>query len=215
MQPAYAVIREGALEDVLSKLLSWVTTGRTMISWMAGMAGSGKTSLAVAACRMLHSEPSVILGGSFFCSRSAGSVTRTEVRRILPTLAASLAAQAPEFATALAAELKIDDCIAYKPASDQIVALLRRPLTALASSSCPIVFVIDALDECNDEAEVAELVTAIARFASDMTIKFILTSRTEMYSRYMPEQKIDNSIITSFLVGPGHGTSLASPLSNY
>jgi len=173
----------GTRVSVLTKFIDWVNSDPIRIFWLAGMAGTGKTSIAVTLCRMLHDDPGIILGGTFFCSLSAGSVHRTEVRCILPTLATSLASLSPEFATALAANLKADPRIAHKPVSLQVDPLLVKPLVELASSARPIVFVIDALDECSNDGELAELLAAIADFETDAKVKFILTSRPEMHIR--------------------------------
>jgi len=185
-QPKDAGCMSGTRELVLAKFMAWIENDPTSIFWLAGMAGTGKTSIALTLCRMLNDDPSVVLGGTFFCSRSAGSISRTEPRRILPTLAASLAAQISDYATMLAAQLKVDDTIVHKPVDDQIVPLLVKPFTQLASITHPIVFVVDALDECSDERELSELITAIADFRSNAKVKFILTSRPEMHIRGTP-----------------------------
>jgi len=186
----------GTRLHVLAKFIAWVKDDPMKIFWLAGMAGTGKTSIALTLCRMLDDDPSVVLGGTFFCSRSAGSISRTEVRRILATLAMSLARQSYNYAVALANELNNDDCVAHKPVSDQIGRLLVKPLGALASSDRPIILVIDALDECSDEREMAELLKAIADFRCDARVKFILTSRPEMHIRGTP---ISNSSYNNIL----------------
>ena len=165
------------------------------IFWLAGMAGTGKTSIAVSLCRILRNDPAVFLGGGYFCSRSSGSIARTDVRRIVPTLAALLADQSQEFAEALAAELENDRRVGHKPVVEQIDLLLRKPLAALASSSRPLVFIIDALDECNSERELAELLRLLADFKCDTKVKFILTSRPELHIRGTPISNSDHNTI--------------------
>jgi len=108
------------------------------------------------------------------------------VRRIIPTLAALLADQSQEFVEALATELENDRRVGHKPVAEQIDLLLRKPLTALSSSPIPIIFVIDALDECSSELELAELLMLLADFECDAKIKFILTSRPELHIRGTP-----------------------------
>jgi len=172
----------GTRVDLLSELIEWVNSETAKsILWLTGMAGTGKTSVAVTLCRMLDSDPDVLLGGTFFCSRSANVEARTDVRRILPTLAALFAHQSPEFAAALVDELsQWSDLFArYQHIDDQIGPLLEWPLDALAAERRPIVFVIDALDECSNERELGELLAAIAGFECRAKVKFILTSRPE------------------------------------
>ena len=183
-QPSYAGCMTGTRVGVLSKFMKWVKGDPLAIFWLAGMAGTGKTSIAVSLCHMLRDDPDVVLGGGFFCSRSAGSIARTDVQCILPTLAMLLAGKSQEFAETLASELENDQYVGHKPVREQIGPLLRTPLGALSSSTRPIVFVINALDECNSEQELAELLQLIAGLKCDSaTIKFILTSRPELHIR--------------------------------
>jgi len=185
----------GTRVDILSKFVSWVKDDPMAIFWLAGMAGTGKTSIAVSLCRRLRKDLSVCLGGGYFCSRSAGSIARTDVRHILPTLAVLLADQSQTFAEALAEELENDRNLGHKPVIDQIGPLLRRPLATLASSSRPIVFIIDALDECSSERELAELLKLLADFECETKVKFILTSRPELHIRGTPISNPDHNTI--------------------
>jgi len=180
---------------VLSKFVAWVRNDPLSIFWLAGMAGTGKTSIAVSLCHMMRNDPAIFLGGGYFCSRSAGSIARTDVRRILPTLAAILAGQSQEFAEALAAELENDRNLGHKPVGDQIGPLLSRPLATLTSSSRPVVLLIDALDECSNERELAELLRLLAGFECDVNVKFILTSRPELHIRGTPISNPDHHTI--------------------
>jgi len=172
----------GTRVGLLCKMITWIKTDARAVFWLAGMAGTGKTSVALTLCRMLDSDADVLLGGSFFCSRTANVEARTDVRRVIPTLAALLALRSPKFAIELAAELRPNSGVAgHQPVGDQIGPLLQRPLAALASEKRPIVFVIDALDECSNERELGELLTAIATLTCDANVKFILTSRPETH----------------------------------
>ena len=182
-QPKDSGCMIGTRESVLTRILGWIKNDSTRMFWLTGMAGTGKTSIAVTICRMLQDDGNILLAGSFFCSRFAGSVPRTDVRRILPTLAASLADRSPEFAEALATGLQADPRVAYKPVSSQLDTLLIQPFSKLSLSKSPIVFVIDALDECANGGELADLLAAIADIESAANVKFILTSRPEMHIR--------------------------------
>lgn len=187
----------GTRVGVLSKFVEWVKNDPKAIFWLAGMAGTGKTSVALTLCRMLEQDPDVLLGGAFFCSRTTNAETRTDVRRVLPSLAASLADQSPKFATALAAELKPGALgVVHKQIGGQIGPLLHAPLAQLTSETRPIVFVIDALDECSKENELADLLKAIASFTSPAKVKFILTSRPETHILGSPiADQVHNDIL--------------------
>jgi len=165
------------------------------IFWLAGLAGTGKTSIAVTLCRMLQNDPKVLFGGAFFCSRTANVVKLTDARCIVPTLAVAFAKKSPSFASALAAELNTDFDSAFHPISGQVNALLQQPL-ALSSSPSSIVFVVDALDECSDVEEVKRLLRAISALECNTMVKFILTSRPETHISTSPTMSSDlNSIL--------------------
>jgi len=188
--------------------MSWVKEDPKGIFWLAGMAGTGKTSIAVTLCRMLESDPDVLLGGTFFCSRTSGVATQTDVRNILPTLAGMLADQSPDFAAVLSAELKpTSGAPVRKPVSDQIGPLLQQPLIFLTSESRPIVFVIDALDECSNERELAELLAAIVTCKCAANVKFILTSRPETHIFGSPiADRVHNDILQLHNIDTGEVT---------
>ena len=194
----------GTRVGVLCKFVEWVKNNPKSIFWLAGMAGTGKTSIAVSLCRMLQEDPDVLLGGSFFCSRTASDDARADVRRILPTLAALLADQSPKFAAELAAELKPGSgAAAHKPTSEQIGPLLQRPLIALATEARPVVFVIDALDECSNERELSELLKAIAAFTCPAKVRFIMTSRPETHILGSPiSDRAQNEILQLHMIEP-------------
>ena len=194
-QPKYTGCTPGTCETVLSRITSWVREEATNIFWLAGTASTGKTSIAVTICHILHDDSRVTLGGAFFCSRTTESIARTDVRCILPTLAASLAGQSPEFATALASELEKDPLAAHKHVNEQMISLIFKPLSALALSAQPIVFLIDAVDEFSNRDEVAALLTVIANFKSEANVKFILTSQPNIEILGTPVSDPDHNTI--------------------
>jgi len=188
--------RSKLLNDVLALLKSHTSPH---IVWIAGMAGTGKTSIALTLCRMLWLDESVFLGGSFFCSRSAGSVERTDVKRIIPTLATLLARQYPWFTSYLAKKISETPDVAHWSVRSQIEQLIKWPLEELALETYytgQIVFVIDALDECNNQSLLGELIDSIADFKCKLPVKFLLTSRPEMHIR---TTSISDPVLSSIL----------------
>jgi len=163
------------------------------IFWLAGLAGTGKTSIATSLCHMLLAEPDVVLGGAFFCSRTANVAELTDARYIIPSLAVAYATKSQQFEAALASALNVDSLAASKPVSVQILTLLQQPLATLTTSSRPIVFVIDALDECSDENEVKKLLQAISTLRCDANVKFIVTSRPETHINTSPISRSDHN----------------------
>jgi len=183
-QPFNAGCMEGTRVQLLEntrRLL--ITCGGANIVWIAGMAGTGKTSIALTLCRTLATEPTIILGGTFFCSRSSGVIERTDVQRIIPTLAAVLARKSPIYAEALTKKLKDDPDLAHKSIRVQVEHLLVKPIEGLGSLDRQIVFVIDALDECMNEEKLAELINALTSSTNSTSIKILFTSRPELRIR--------------------------------
>ena len=185
----------GTRVEVLSMFMEWARKDPMRIFWLAGLAGTGKTSIAVTLCRMLANDPNLVLGGSFFCSRTANVNELTDARCILPTLAVAFAEKSSVFAKALAAELSADSSAALYPISTQIKLLLQRPLATVESSALPIIFFIDALDECNDEYEVRILLKAISTLECETKVKFIVTSRPETHINTSPISSEDHNSI--------------------
>ena len=192
---------------VLSMFVKWAQDDPMRIFWLAGLAGTGKTSIAITLCRMLQNDPKVLFGGAFFCSRTANVTEQTDARCTIPTLVASLAVKLPGFASALTEELNTDPHAALKPISGQITALLQQPLATLSRLVSPIVFVVDALDECSNENDVKKLLQAISALDCASMVKFILTSRPETHISTSPISSSDrNSIMRLHTIDPDEVT---------
>jgi len=191
----------------------WIKDPKSQkIFWLGGMAGTGKTSIACSICERVQVDDTLYLGGSFFCSRSTGSGAQRDVRCVIPTLAQLFARQSDEFAAALGVELKGEPDLAYKHVKVQVERLLRKPLAAVSQQAKPVVFVVDALDECGDQpiasitgdnsdahAAVTEILEALidfSRSSTDLPIKFIVTSRPETHIR---ETSVTDTKVTSAL----------------
>jgi len=202
---------DGTRVQVLQDIENWIRNPEApQIFWLAGMAGTGKTAIAQTVCSRVHEHAEVMLGGSFFCSRSTGSAAQRKVRCIVPTLARLLARKSIKFGEALAAELTNDPEIPNHRVSEQVKRLLYKPLIAVKDSHVPIVFVIDALDECggkptageapntDSDRMVSELLTALvdlSRSSVKLPVKFLVTSRPETHIRDTPVSDITFSTI--------------------
>jgi len=167
------------LEQVLNLLTTRVRPGPHIV-WIVGLPGTGKTSIAYTICQMLRDDSEIHLGGTFFCSRSIGIL---DTRRIVPTLATSLARQLPSYASALAEQLTEHPDVAHWSVYQQVEHLLSLPLGKLGQRNDLIIFVIDGLDECINQIQLVELMEGLARFNSELQVKFLLTSRPEMHIR--------------------------------
>jgi len=64
IQPEEAGCMPGTRVSVLSMFMEWAKNDPMRIFWLAGLAGTGKTSIAVTLCRMLENDRTVTLGGA-------------------------------------------------------------------------------------------------------------------------------------------------------
>jgi len=199
---------DGTRKVILSEISSWIKNpDAQQVCWLTGKAGSGKTSIAKTVCMEAKKDTAVVLGGSFFCSRSTGLAAQRDIRCVVPTLAQHLALESTEFRRALVQSLEKDPDIQYKEVAVQVAQLLRTPLLALKKSPVPVLFVIDALEECGDESfystESHHAVTSmlgalvsLTQSESKLPVKFLVTSRPESQIR---ESSISNELCSLIL----------------
>ncbi|CAE6473805.1 unnamed protein product [Rhizoctonia solani] len=164
-------------EAIHQTLQNWTTNPSSeKIYWMNGMAGTGKTTIAYSFCEWL--EETNRLGGSFFCSRI--SSTCRSLSQIIPTLAYQLARFSPAFRSKLCAILNDDPDAGKLNVVQQFEKLINQPmLNARDAMPDSVVFVIDALDECDDNYSVRLLLDLLLKFAEQLPLKFFVSSRPE------------------------------------
>jgi len=180
---------------ILNEIDAWIKDPDAQrICWITGMAGTGKTTIAKTICERASADPEIVLGGSFFCSRT-GVAAQRDISCVIPTLVQLLARQSIEFGRAVAEEIARDRDAQHKHVRVQVEKLLYTPLLALKDSRTPVIFVIDALDECGGEMadleeeiheSVSELLEALVRSAPssvELPVKFLVTSRPETHIR--------------------------------
>jgi len=184
-------------ERILSETVAWIKNPDALqICWITGMAGTGKTSISKTVCEQAKADTEIILGGSFFCSRSTGVAAQRDIRCVIPTLTQLLARDFVEFRLALANKIHSD--IQHKEVTAQVELLLRAPLSTLKDASVPILFVIDALDECGGDTtsgmldniqchlvvtSMLEALVNLTRSDPKLPVKILVTSRPEAQIR--------------------------------
>jgi hypothetical protein len=167
----------GTRIDVLAQLYNWVLTLEAgSIYWMSGMAGTGKTTIAYSLCVELDTNHK--LAASFFCSRLLPECR--DVNRIIPSIAYQLARFSQPFRYALSQVLEKEPDVHTRLPSIQFDALIAKPLIEVRETlPANLVVVIEALDECENKGGTGQMLDILLAKASDLPIKFFVSSRPE------------------------------------
>ena len=169
----------GTRVDILADLDIWASgdDGRN-VYWMAGMAGTGKSSISHSLCEMLDRKNR--LGASFFCSRASD---KTNDARLI-VIAYALARASPSIKFEIVKAIEDDPALAeptYRNLNEQFKKLIYDPICATAGKGPRRykIIVIDAVDECVNLRVVSWLITLILQSAPNIPLKFFIASRDE------------------------------------
>ena len=190
---------------MISQIRQWLdghdNDNRAVVCWLNGPAGYGKSALAQTIAECYAAERRLL--GSFFFLRGAGE--RSRISRLIPTLAHQICLAVP------GAKSLIESALEDEPALLGLTVSLAHRLQRLVidpihlnTSRVPDssedvssfvkkqVVVIDALDECDDKAEMADFIDVLLSVSSGGThlpFRILLTSRVEEHIR----KKFDSS----------------------
>ncbi|KAG4259133.1 hypothetical protein FPRO03_13068 [Fusarium proliferatum] len=162
---------EGTQRAILTEIHEWAEDPTAdMIFWLHGLAGTGKSTVALTVADALKQRRSFtkgidapvrpFLGASFFFKQ--GDVSRNNIQAFFPTIAASLAEVFPDFKTLVAQAIEENLAIGTKAPQQQLETLIAKPFSALDKQSLVplrLIVVVDALDECLIQSEAVNLVT--------------------------------------------------------
>jgi hypothetical protein len=153
-------IREWAENPVLSQVL-----------WLTDVAGAGKSTIA----RHLSDEwrRNRQLGGCFFFDKSRPETTT--MRRFCETVAYQLATSHPQLRPAILRGIKeLGSDPSYSPFAEKLQKIIIEPLKCVN-----LIFVIDALDECDKDERGSLLQNLLPSLSQIPFIKILITSRPE------------------------------------
>lgn len=149
------------------------------ICWLGGMAGTGKSSIARSIAEDLSNQHR--LAASFFFSRGKSG---RNTPQFFISIALQLIVSIPTLKRAITAAIQKDPDILEKHLRSQFQQLIVEPIRMLESPiSSPMVVVVDAIDECEDEDLGMEIITLIASAQKNtmLPLQFLFTSRPEPY----------------------------------
>ncbi len=172
---------EGTRKYLLTEIVDWVANQseeRNLLQsntyWIYGLPGIGKTSLAHSICASLHNQ--MQLAGAFFCQRDVPHLS--EPKNILPTLIYKLAEIFPPFRRVVVNCFRENPNLTPDSMKASIFLDFLQDLPR--SPSHPLVFVIDAFDECGDHRSRPALLSLLTSAAAQVSwLKIIITSRPE------------------------------------
>ncbi|OJJ65577.1 hypothetical protein ASPBRDRAFT_201704 [Aspergillus brasiliensis CBS 101740] len=189
----------GTRTELLQQVQDWGRSSNRCIFWLSGMAGTGKSTIARTVARSFADGG--MLGASFFFKRSEGD--RGSAAKFFSTIVKQLAVHVPQMVPGIRKALENDATIPGRSLREQFNKLILQPLLDVDPGEAmnSTVIVIDALDECEPEEDVEIILDLLpkAEKATNMTIRFFLTSRPEIPIRFGFDQinknKYQNTIL--------------------
>ncbi|KAF5347519.1 hypothetical protein D9758_014514 [Tetrapyrgos nigripes] len=173
------VCTEGTRTEIITEIVHWAIGNsriKTLGYWICGMAGTGKSTIAMSVC--IELEEKNLLGATFFCTRQIPECRDHSL--IIPTIAYQLAHHLPAFAEALVEILRKEPEVFSKPPLIQLKLLLMKPWNTIFNANMQnTVVVIDALDECEDISLVLSALIPAINKQSMPGLKFFFTSRPQ------------------------------------
>jgi hypothetical protein len=166
--------------DVLEEIRRWADgDGGQRIYWLKGMAGTGKSTIALTVAREYSAKKR--LGASFFFSRGGGDLAST--RRFAATIAVQLTEASPQLRRHITDAAVATHRIHTLGLYDQWERLVLQPLALLSKEALPhpLVIVIDALDECDNNDDVSLLIRCLAAAVAiqNVDLRIFVTSRPD------------------------------------
>jgi hypothetical protein len=169
--------------------------GGKRIFWLNGMAGTGKSTIARTVAYRYSEQKR--LGASFFFSRDGGDVGHAG--KFFTTIAWQLAKVSSSLKGFICDAIAEHNDIASQSLRNQWRQLVYKPLSKLGSNfrGSPLLFVVDALDECANDNEIKTIVQlfAEARSLETVDLHIFLTSRPDIPSqicfRQIPDEHQD------------------------
>ncbi|EGX44911.1 hypothetical protein AOL_s00173g12 [Orbilia oligospora ATCC 24927] len=184
-------------KELLKQIKDWAQDpDGKCIFWLNGVAGTGKSTISRTVAQLFNDDDDIQLGASFFFKR--GESNRDNAFRFWTTIAVQLTRNIPGLVPYVQNVIQEEPDIATKALEKQFRTLVFHPLEKLieANSSSaapeennnralvPLVFVIDALDECEGDTKVRQILDFLSEMAKlkivRVHIRIFLTSRPEL-----------------------------------
>lgn len=152
------------------------------VYWLKGVAGTGKTTVAQSVAKMARQTG--FLAATFFFSRTSQDAERRRVAAVIPTIAHQLARKHVKFRSRLRVAIESEPDVREKGLENQVKTLLSADVLGHVTHTLPfpLVIVLDALDECEEERrdEANGLINVLLTSLQGLPfVKIFITSRPE------------------------------------
>jgi hypothetical protein len=130
--------------------------------WLNGMAGTGKSTISRTVAQSFADDGK--LGASFFFKRGEGE--RGNASRFFTTIAAQLVRTVSAIIPYLSKAIDADPGISGKVMKEQFENLIFQPLSEvgrISGTTVKLVIVIDALDECEREGDIRNILHLLSQ----------------------------------------------------
>lgn len=168
-------------EAILGQLWDWAYSDYARcLCWLEGIAGSGKSAIAQTIAERCAKIG--ILAASFFFSQRHSE--RSNPIRLFPTIALQLAINIPQTRDAIYQAISDNLLLPHQLFRDQFRSLIVNPLLMHTGSlTSPMIIVIDALDECDRDELVQEIISLFIQNsqASQFHLHVLVTSRPQVH----------------------------------
>ena len=182
----------GTRLEIIAQIKQWLNgSDKRAICWLSGPAGYGKSAVAQTIAERYAAKGRLL--GCFFFLRGAGEWSH--ISRLIPTLAHQISLSLPAVKPVLEKALRDEPAMLGPSISlaHQFQKLIIEPIHSTTSkvlSSLEVfchlakrkIFVIDALDECNDKAAMAAFIDVLLNACpgrEHLPFRILLTSRVE------------------------------------
>ncbi|PYH49351.1 putative wd40 protein [Aspergillus saccharolyticus JOP 1030-1] len=172
---------QGTRTELLAEILKWGSSlSGPCIFCLEGMAGTGKSTISRTTAALFRDRG--IFAASFFFKRNAGD--QGNARRLFSTIAWQITSTIPGLSARIQQSADKERSISTKTIDQQFDQLLLQPLRTFGQSNhekpC-FVIVIDALDECEAEGDIENILRLLPKVMEvhSITLRFFLTCRPE------------------------------------
>ena len=171
---------ENTRHNVIFDVFQWIadeSNEAKKVLWVYGLAGTGKSTLSTTIAQIMRRHHR--LGAFFFFNRD---IPQRNFATLIRTLAYQLAVFDTRFGDVISLAVKNYNNIARMPLVFQFETLLSvNALKSVNWPGCPIVLIIDALDECGNEIHRKILMQALSKGLSNLPsfLRIMIVSRPE------------------------------------